>query len=416
MNRDTLNMDTLIIGAGVVGSSVAMHLSKAGQTDVCVVDLDMEGRFSSSELNAGAVRASMVQPINIILSKHSIEFYAKIKEEVGYRSIGYLWLHSDKTAEVARQAQNRHLQEGWEVQEWGFDELGRRVPFIDKREGIQLILFYPRDGLVNPNLLKLYFRAEARKRGVEFRDRLQVVKVEWDAGKNSFAVDCKKIPVELSDAELVEILEEFAVDNGSVTRIFCKRIVNASGAWASECAQHMGYAIPSKPVRRQVCIFDSREVNLSQYGMIVDPSGVYFHPEGINGLAGYADPSEPTGKNFHYDGEMFFLEKIWPALYERSKGFERLRHITGWAGLYEVSPDHSAIIGEVSKTNLTGAKIQGRLYEAHSFSGHGVMHSYAAGLGLAELMAFGKYETADLKSLSAKRFETGALVKESLVI
>jgi FAD-dependent oxidoreductase domain-containing protein 1 len=192
-----------------------------------------------------------------------------------------------------------------------------------------------------------------------------------------------------------------------------KQVVNCAGPWASSVARVLGYACPSVPVRRQVCIFDCREVDLTPYGMIVDTSGVYFHPEATNGLAGFANHGEPPGVNFAYDGDAFFMGSIWPALYERSTAFEKLKHLTGWAGLYEVSPDESAILGPVESGSLRGT---GRVFEAHSFSGHGAMHSYAAGLGIAEQMVSGRYESLDLSELSGDRFEKGRLLKEGLVI
>ena len=147
--------------------------------------------------------------------------------------------------------------------------------------------------------------------------------------------------------------------------------------------------------------------------MVVDTSGVYFHPEATNGLAGFASHGEPRGVNFVYDGDDFFMNVIWPALYERSSAFEELKHLGGWSGLYEVSPDESAVIGLVE--NGEAGRVGG-VYEAHSFSGHGVMHSYAVGLALAERLIWGRYETVDLARLSGRRFETGELVREDLII
>ena len=140
--------------------------------------------------------------------------------------------------------------------------------------------------------------------------------------------------------------------------------------------------------------------------MIVDASGVYFHPEATFGMSGVADRNEREGINFHFDGESYFMDQIWPHLYERSTAFEKLKFLNGWAGLYEVSPDESAIIGQVSD----------RIYESHSYSGHGVMHSYATGLALAEKILTGHYESFDLDILSGRRFETGKLVSETAVI
>ena len=106
----------------------------------------------------------------------------------------------------------------------------------------------------------------------------------------------------------------------------------------------------------------------------------------------------------------FFEEQIWAPLYERSTAFESLKHVSGWAGLYENSPDHHAIVGRAAGS--TGA-----IYEAHSFSGHGAMQSYAAGVALGELIVKGRYETLDLSELSGDRFVNGrAIPGETWVI
>ena len=140
--------------------------------------------------------------------------------------------------------------------------------------------------------------------------------------------------------------------------------------------------------------------------MIVDTSGVYFHNEGPHILAGYSPREEPPGYHFNYDGEQFFLNEIWPRMFARMSSMERLKHVTGWAGLYEVSPDRSAIVG----------RAMARVFEAHSFSGRGVMQSYGAGQALADLIATGSYGRFDASALSRDRFETGAQVWEELHI
>ncbi len=160
------------------------------------------------------------------------------------------------------------------------------------------------------------------------------------------------------------------------------------------------------PVRRQLCLVDNRQTNFANYGMIVDTSGLYFHNEGAHILAGYSPPDTPPGHNFNYDGETFFISEIWPRMFARMSCCERLRHITGWAGLYEISPDRSAILGRAAP----------RIFEAHSFSGLGVMQSYGAGQALAELIAEGRYCRFDASALTLERFERGALVTEELHI
>jgi sarcosine oxidase len=109
-----------------------------------------------------------------------------------------------------------------------------------------------------------------------------------------------------------------------------------------------------------------------------------------------------------YDGQSFFEEKIWMPLFERSTKFEQLKHLTGWGGLYEMTPDKTAILGVV--------EAMPNVFENHGYSGRGAMQSYAAGRGLAELLHFGAFQTLDLSSMTGSRFKTGALIPEGLHI
>ncbi len=401
-------VETLIIGAGVIGSSTAMHLARLGMTGIHVIDLDLEGTLSSSELNAGGVRATWVQPINIEMSKITIDYFSEVAQEVGYKPCGYLWLHPAERWARAVAAREVQAKMGWPVEVWDVAQLRSRIPFLDKTDGIAGALFAPRDGLINPNLLKKHYRELARSSGVEFVDRTVLRECRYDAGSGTLVhATCERFEKVMSHETKLEIAASELPHLGrSKVEYRAQRVINCAGPWAFRVARILGYKTPAHPVRRQVCIFDGRDVDLTAYGMIVDTSGVYFHPEAMNGLAGFANHDEPAGINFEYDGERFFEERIWPALYERSTAFERLKHVTGWAGLYEVSPDECGIMGEV----------QDRVFEAHSFSGHGVMHSYAAGLALAEEIIFGRSKTVDISQLSGKRFEAGQLIRENLVI
>src|SRR5262249_1032971 len=131
-----------------------------------------------------------------------------------------------------------------------------------------------------------------------------------------------------------------------------KIIINCTGAWLPITSQLYGEPSPVKPVRRQISLFSSHEEDFSDHGMIVDASGLYMHPEGSHSsliLAGYSNRDEKPGYNFAYDGEPFFDKRIWLRLYRRGnrKHFEAIKHVRGWAGLYEVSPDRSAILWKV---------------------------------------------------------------------
>jgi FAD-dependent oxidoreductase domain-containing protein 1 len=409
-------LDVFIIGAGVLGSSVALHLAKAGVSGIRVVDLDLEGTLSSSELNAGGVRATFNHPINIQMSKVSIEYFAQHAADMGYRDVGYLWLQKPETMPRALKSAEVQRSLGWKVDELDVAGVRKQVPFIDKTDDLAGAVFAPRDGLVNPNLVKIHYRNEAKKLGVKFEDRVFVQSAE-EVSAGEMKVKALKLAQDIGQEEKVALyqgkLSEASAKVLGNVEYTASTIINCAGPWAAEIAKILGYESPSFAVRRQISIFDCRDVDLSHSGMIVDTSGVYFHPEAMNGLAGFANHDEQRGVNYVYDGEAFFMEYIWPPLYERSTKFERLKHMTGWAGLYDVSPDESSIIGKATRGKREKFH---SVYEAHSFSGHGVMHCHAAGIALAELITKGKFETIDATPLSAKRFLSGRLVRESAVI
>jgi sarcosine oxidase subunit beta len=398
--------DLIIIGAGVVGSSVAMGLAERGLKTL-TVDIDLSGRLSSSEKNAGGVRATWWQRVNIALCRASIEYYQRIRDEVGFRQKGYLWLYDEDTFPRAQEHLPLQRELGHPIEILTPAEVARRFPEIDKLDGIAGATFSPEDGLINPNLLKEHYRHRALKHGAQFLDRTYVVAI--DPGASEVRLQCWQSDDPHTDEGLVRMMTQDGPGEAEPGRIFeltADSIVLASGAWSPSALRALGMRNYTEPIRRQICLVDNRTTNLANYGMIVDTSGVYFHNEGPHILAGYSPPDEPVGYHFNYDGEPFFQNEIWPRLFARMSSMERLRHVTGWAGLYEVSPDRSAIVGRVAP----------RVYEAHSFSGRGVMQSYGAGQALADLIAHGKYTTLDASALSRDRFDTGALIREELHI
>ncbi|MGH7932675.1 MAG: NAD(P)/FAD-dependent oxidoreductase [Candidatus Binataceae bacterium] len=398
--------DVVLIGGGIIGSAAAMGLAQRG-LKIAVADIDLSGRLSSTEKNAGGVRATWWQPVNVTLCRASIKYYETIRDEVGFRQKGYMWLYDAGTWSKAEEHIPLQRSLGHPIEALTPAEVSRRVPEIDRLDHIGGATFSPDDGLINPNLLKEHYRARSRAAGAKYLDRVYVhaVGVESDEVR----LQCWQGDGALSDEGLVRMMTEDGPGEAARGHLFELRaaaVAITTGAWSDNALRLVGLKNYSEPVRRQICLVDNRETNFSAYGMIVDTSGVYFHNEGAHILAGYSPPDEPPGHHFNYDGEPFFLEQIWPRMYARMSCCERLRHVTGWAGLYEVSPDRSAIVGRAAE----------RVYEAHSFSGRGVMQSYGAGQALAELITDGAYRAFDASALTRARFEGGRPAFEELHI
>ena len=88
-----LALSVVIAGGGIIGSAVAYSLALRGVQDIRVVDLDLAGVYASSELNAGGVRATWWQPVNIETCRQSLDFFRSRREQFGFRERGYLWLY-----------------------------------------------------------------------------------------------------------------------------------------------------------------------------------------------------------------------------------------------------------------------------------------------------------------------------------
>ncbi len=393
-----------IIGAGVIGSALAMALGERG-VRVALIDLDLSGRLSSSERNAGGVRATWWQPVNIALSRESIRYYESIRAEIGFRQNGYLILYDDaRWAEALRMLPiQRDLDHP--IEALTPRAVAKRVPEIDHLDGIAGATFSAGDGLINANLLKAHYREKARADGAEFIDRAFVHAIE--AGASEARLFCWRADAPLTDAQAARMLTQDDAGEpalGRMIEISADAVAITAGAWAPNVLKLIGLDSPTEAVRRQLCVVASRTVTLERYGMIFDSSGVYFHNDGPYILAGYSPPEEPAAYSFRFDGEAFFTGEIWPRMYARASCFERLRLITGWAGLYEMTPDRTGILGQALP----------RVFEAHSFSAHGVMQSYAAGQALAGLIVTGALRNPEVRALDRGRFAAGKLVYEEL--
>ena len=410
MAHNPLSFDYTIIGAGLIGSSTAMHLSRllAGKgKSIAVLDADTSGLFSSSELNAGGARATWTQELNIKLSKESLDFLKRNKVETGFQNCGYLWLQKKENEEESKKNIERWNSYGLETVWLNKKELQERHPFIDKAEDLSGAIFSPKDGLFNPNRLKELFREVAVKNSVEFRNKHRVLGIK-KLSNDTIELECSI--VENGEEAMKEFLSQNLNEQAKVNiqHIQTKVLINCTGAWSGDIAKLCQHPALAQPIRRQISVFHNKEVDMRACGLIVDTSKVYFHPESDNILAGYSEPSEAAKKNLSYGGIPFFEEKIWMPLYKRSSKFSQLKHVTGWAGLYSVTPDSTAILGRVP-----GEK---NIYESYGYSGRGAMQSYGAGRGLAELVALGSFESMNLSGLSAERFQNKKLIPEETPI
>ena len=388
-----MNCRGVIVGAGIIGSAIAYELSRLGESDLVVVDPDLLGSLSSTERNAGGVRHLWQHRINFELSRHSIDLFEKIKESVGFHQTGYLWLVSNAGRESGEAifSKAKTYQRGYE--QWSLKKIKDHYPFIDKTDDLAFAIFGSRDGLINANALKNYYRTEAKKKGVKFLDRLALTSLALDKGKPRLEL------TRFHNADqALNFIRNPEAETKASEPFDCEYAVLCAGPWMASLLPRLGHEKTVRPIRRQISFFKAETFDMSPYGMVVDTSHVYFHPEGGNILSGLVLKAEREGYFFDYDPS-FFEQNIWPPLFERSTHFERLKHISGWAGLYSYTSDTTGILGKLPPFE--------NVYEAHSFTGRGVMQSYGVAISLAELILNKRFTTIDAKSLSRQRFALG---------
>lgn len=414
---DPTRPDVLILGAGVLGSASAWHLAKAGAGSITVIDLDLAGTFSSSELNAGGCRATWWHPLNAEISWRSLQFYKGIAADIQFFQKGYLFLHSKRRWKVAQDKRPLYQRLSIPVEYLEAEEIRERLPEFENLKGVAGATFSPEDGLLDPHLLKEYYRSQAKSLGVKFLDRFYFTKAEIRRQRLTEVQALHRSgPGQLSDAGLERILREHRVDPEEQweEEVFRpKLLLNCTGAWLPISSPRLGHDSPVAPVRRQISLFETHEEDFSDRGMIVDSSGLYLHAEGNHSgliLAGYSNRDERPGYSFRYDGEKFFDRKIWLRLYRRGgrRHFAAIRHLRGWGGLYAVSPDKTGILGRIE--GLENA------FELGAATGRGVMQSYCLGKLAAELMLNSRFEILDASPLSGARFAKGEYLFEELDI
>jgi sarcosine oxidase, subunit beta len=412
--------DVVIIGSGIVGSSVAYHLAQAGCTNVLVVEREAHQGKGSTGKSMGGVRAQFSTPVNIQMSRYSIDFFSKFDEVVGhpadYRAHGYLFCATNEK-HLAYLKANRERQHALGVTnvEWVAPaDIVAMVPQL-RVDDVLGGTFCPTDGFVDPHSVMMGFMLNARARGARLWLDTQVTGIEVDAGSAGIlpADRLEEVPL-ASNADRMSALpalEARRISGVQTSRGFVSTrvVINAAGAWAAEVARMAGAELPVEPLRRQLVPTEPFDQLPKRFPMVIDMStGFHFRREGKGILLAWNDPEETPGFKTEFDST--FVEKILthaasrvPCLAEAEVNPRR-----AWAGLYEMTPDHHAIIGP--SPNVEG------LYFVNGFSGHGVMHSPASGRITADIILQGHSALIDATQLSVERFREGKLLEETAVL
>lgn len=384
MTRVPTRASVVIIGGGIVGVSAAYHLAAAGVADVVLVERGALGSGSTSRA-AGGFRAQFSDRVNIELATRSIETYVRFGERFGQdidlRQVGYLFL-LDQPETVAEFESAVALQSelGVPSRMISVAEARRLSPLIGT-DGLVAAVYSPTDGHCTPESAVLGFATTARTLGARL------------------VTHCAATGIEYAGDRITAVRTEAG-------RIETDTVICAAGTWSREVGAWAGIDLPVDPLRRQIVLTEPIDGIDPATPFTIDfGTAFYFRAEGAGLLLGMSDPDEKPG--FDTNRSEGWLAGLATAVQRRAPALADVGLTTGWAGLYEMTPDHNALIG-------TGGT-DGRFLYAAGFSGHGFMMGPAVGEVLRDLY-LERPTFTDISGFHADRFADAAARPELNVV
>jgi sarcosine oxidase subunit beta len=376
----------VVVGAGAIGLAVALQLRRAGVDGVVVVDRNASPGMGSTSRANGGVRAQFTTPINIAFSQFTIEKLRELHEisggVVGLRAVGYLFLTGTDSGAIAlRRSWELQRSLGVDVQWLSAAEVIDKTPFVNV-DGLSGATFCPSDGVIDPHGVVSALWAECRRLETAF----------------------------LFDTEVVDVVDgvpaRVRTTSGDIESEF---VVNAAGPYARGIAAMAGIDLPVISRRRNLACTEPVGGIADAIPMCVDnDTGVLIRREGSGFLIGFSDPTDPPSTDTGFDPT--FLDAIAARVGNRFPFLEDvpISPRKCWAGLYPETPDHHAIIDAPADAPW--------FIQCVGFGGHGIMHSFAAGQAVTELITNGASTTFDLHPLRLSRFsERGAVVETAVL-
>ena len=376
----------VVIGAGIVGSSVAYHLAKLGWTDIAVLERDT---YASGTTGHGAGLVTQLRHTRSLteISRYGVELYPNLQKETGqpsgYRRTGSITVARcpDRLEELKRNNSMARIF-GVEIEEISLARAAELLPLLHT-DDLAGAIHIPGDGQTVPVLTTRALLSVAQDNGVSFFERARVIEIIQQAGA-------------VSGVRTV---------GGDIT---CEVIVNCAGMWASELARSCGVIVPLHAADHAYLVTAPVKGVDVDMPSLRDPDGHIYLRRDIEDSGGLLIGGfEPVAQPWGMDGiDDDFAQRMWSRDWSRYENFwesalERIPVLANvivlkrLVGPESFTPDNNYILGEAP--TLKG------FFVAAGFNSSGIASAAGAGRAIAEWIVEG-HPTMDLTEVDIKRF------------
>jgi sarcosine oxidase subunit beta len=382
------NFDAIVIGAGVIGSSVAYHLAALGLKKVLVVERTMIGAGTTSQ-SSGILRTHYSVEENVELAKLSWDVFTRFSSylddeeaSAGLVKCGYLIASPDGAKlEPLRASIAGQQAQGIEVRMLDRKQATELLP-IAQFDDAALIGYEPEAGFADAYMVATSFAKGARRRGVIIKEGVTVTKLLVEAGK-------------------VVGIDTSAGTFGSNV------IVSTQNIWTPELAAWTGATLPVKAERHTVLSLEGPQpytFSMPVFKDLGSPGMLYCRSYGGTQMLvseGTVGETLVSADNEQGDITLDYIAEVGAQVAERFPSFETAGLASSWTGVYDVTPDWNPVLGRLPGVD--------GLVMGFGFSGHGFKLSPAVGRVLAQ-EAMGLPTDVSLKPYSIERFAAGSLL------
>jgi glycine/D-amino acid oxidase-like deaminating enzyme len=370
--------EVAIIGGGIHGASAAYHLARSGVSVTLLERLTLAG--GPTGRSSGVCRAYYTNELLAEVARDSIGMMADFERiapghDAGFRRTGFAYLHPPADAEEVHHAVDRLNALGIRVDILEADALARDLGRFNL-EGVGVVAFEHDAGYADPAGTTTGMAAGAKAAGAAIRSRTAAARLRERPGGGAI--------VETDDGSILE----------------AERLLIAAGPWTAALAAQLGVNLPLSVERHVVAMAGLDLTTAATFGHGDLVAGYYCRPEGEDQYCiGWTHPGTPADPDdfdgtIHRDEEIELLETVA----RRLPAVNEARPRSGWASLYDVSPDWQPVIGEIA----TGVFVDA------GTSGHGFKLAPALARHVADLVL--GHPDPRLAQFHPRRFETGELL------